>query len=49
MLLHKAASIEGNELKEFQEKLEDAYGKVNVSISDGSITEIEQDEPSKKD
>ena len=49
MLLHKAASIESNELKEFQEKLEDAYGKVNVSISDGSITEIEQDEPSKKD
>ena len=32
-----------------QDKLEEVYGKVNVNISDGSITEIKEDEPSKED
>jgi hypothetical protein len=48
-LLHKVASIEATDLKQMQDKLEEVYGKVNVNISDGSITEIKEDEPSKED
>ena len=32
------------QLKEFQEKLEEEYGKVNVNIQDGTIQEIPEDE-----
>jgi len=49
LLLHKAASVEGTDLKELQDKLEKEYGKVNINISDGTITEMKEDGPSKED
>ena len=36
-------------LKDMQDKLEKEYGKVSVSIQDGTITELPQDESDKKD
>jgi hypothetical protein len=32
------------ELKEFQDKLEEEYGKVSINIQDGTIQEIPEDE-----
>jgi len=32
------------DLKEFQDKLEEEYGKVSVNIQDGTIQEIPEDE-----
>ena len=32
------------ELKKFQDKLEETYGKVSVNIADGTIQEMPQDE-----
>ena len=32
------------QLKEFQEKLEEEYGKVNVNIQDGTIQEIPEED-----
>lgn len=49
ILLHQAATIESEDLKKIQGNLEDTYGKVSVNITDGSITEIKEDEPSKED
>ena len=49
ILLHQAATIESEDLKEIQSNLEDTYGKVSIDINDGSITEIKEDEPSKED
>ena len=42
-LLHQIAEVQKS-LKEFQDKLEESYGKVNVNIVDGTITPIEQEE-----
>jgi hypothetical protein len=47
-ILHELAEIEKSELGEIQKELEEKYGKVNVNLSDGTITEVE-DEPSKED
>jgi len=44
-LLHAIAN-ENNELQKLQKDLEEAYGKVSVSLKDGEITE---DEPNKED
>ena len=43
MLLHQIAEIQKG-LKNLQEDLEKKYGKVNVSIEDGTITPIEEKE-----
>ena len=40
-LLHQIAEVQKS-LKEFQDKLEESYGKVNVNIVDGTITSIEE-------
>ena len=40
-LLHQIAEVQKS-LKEFQDKLEESYGKVNVNIVDGTITPIEE-------
>ena len=37
------------ELSELQKTLEEKYGKVTVNLQDGTIKEIEEDEPSKED
>ena len=37
------------QLQELQNTLEDKYGKVSVNLTDGTIKEIEEDEPSKED
>ena len=37
------------ELGKTQEMLEEKYGKVSVNLTDGTIKEIEEDEPNKKD
>jgi len=41
-LLHQIAEVQKG-LKEFQDELEKDYGKVNVNITDGTITPIEED------
>ena len=43
MLLHQIAEVQKG-LKNLQEDLEKKYGKVNVSIEDGTITSIEEKE-----
>ena len=43
MLLHQIADVQKG-LKNLQEDLEKKYGKVNVSIEDGTITSIEEKE-----
>tara|TARA_R100000935_G_scaffold3274_1_gene8490 strand:+ start:345 stop:602 length:258 start_codon:yes stop_codon:yes gene_type:complete len=48
-ILHEIATIETGELKELQDELEEAYGKVNVNIQDGVITEIETEDESDKE
>ncbi len=47
-MLHAVAELESKELSEIKTKLEEKYGKVNINISDGLITDKE-DESSKKD
>jgi len=42
-LLHQIAEVQKG-LKNFQDELEKEYGKVNVSIQDGTITPIEEEE-----
>tara|TARA_R110002050_G_scaffold176064_2_gene308860 strand:- start:986 stop:1240 length:255 start_codon:yes stop_codon:yes gene_type:complete len=49
LLLHKAAELEGTDLKKVQDELEETYGKVSINITDGTISEIDKDESSKKD
>ena len=46
-LLHQMAEVQGY-LKECQNKLEKEYGKVNVNITDGTITEVEEEEENVK-
>tara|TARA_R110000787_G_scaffold250844_1_gene356408 strand:+ start:227 stop:496 length:270 start_codon:yes stop_codon:yes gene_type:complete len=47
-LLHQIAEVQGS-LKECQDKLEKEYGKVNVNITDGTITEVEEEDNVKAD
>jgi predicted DNA binding CopG/RHH family protein len=47
-MLHQIGEIEAKEFATAQQELEEKYGKVNVNISDGTITKVE-DEPSKED
>lgn len=42
-LLHQIAEVQKG-LKEFQDELEKDYGKVNVNITDGTITPIEEED-----
>ena len=49
LLLHKAAELEGTDLKKVQDELEETYGKVSVNVTDGTISEINQDESNKED
>ena len=49
LLLHKAAELETTDLKKVQDELEETYGKVSINITDGTISEIDKDESSKKD
>jgi len=42
-LLHQIAEVQKG-LKDFQDELEKEYGKVNVNITDGTITPIEEEE-----
>lgn len=49
LLLHKAAELEGTDLKKVQDELEETYGKVSINITDGTISEIKKDESSKED
>ena len=37
------------QLTELQKTLEEKYGKVSVNLTDGTIKEIEEDEPSTED
>ena len=37
------------ELGKLQKELEEEYGKVNINVTDGTITEVEEDEADKKD
>lgn len=48
LLLHKAAELEGTDLKKVQDELEETYGKVSINITDGTISEIDKDESDKK-
>tara|TARA_R110002020_G_scaffold244868_5_gene458552 strand:+ start:552 stop:806 length:255 start_codon:yes stop_codon:yes gene_type:complete len=48
ILLHKAAEIEGTDLKKVQDELEEAYGKVSINVTDGTISEKNEDESDKK-
>ena len=41
-LLHNIAGMQ-KELSDFQNTLEEEYGKVSINIQDGSITEIPQE------
>ena len=43
ILLHEIAEIQKG-LKNLQQDLEKKYGKVNVSIEDGTITPVEEEE-----
>tara|TARA_R100000234_G_scaffold99104_1_gene67675 strand:- start:229 stop:489 length:261 start_codon:yes stop_codon:yes gene_type:complete len=43
VILHQIAEVQKT-LKDFQGKLEESYGKVNVNIIDGTITPIEKKE-----
>ena len=48
MILHQVAEIQ-KVLKDFQDNLEKEYGKVNVNITDGTITPIEEEGDVKAD
>jgi|TARA_Y100000289_G_C3880024_1_gene128153 TolA-binding protein len=37
------------ELGKLQKELEEEYGKVNINVTDGTITEVKEDEADKKD
>tara|TARA_S200000501_G_scaffold140664_1_gene132983 strand:- start:2159 stop:2413 length:255 start_codon:yes stop_codon:yes gene_type:complete len=43
ILLHQVGEVQ-KDLREFQLKLEEEYGKVNVNIVDGTITPIEDEQ-----
>jgi len=43
VLLHQIGEVQ-KDLREFQLKLEEEYGKVNVNIVDGTITPIEDEQ-----
>ena len=43
VLLHQIGEVQKN-LREFQLKLEEEYGKVNINIVDGTITPIEDEQ-----
>jgi|TARA_R100000030_G_C3223018_1_gene116392 archaellum biogenesis protein FlaJ (TadC family) len=47
-LLHSLADVENKEFGELKKELEEKYGKVNISVTDGAITEL-QDESDKED
>ena len=42
VILHQIAEVQKT-LKDFQGKLEESYGKVNVNIVDGTITPIKEE------
>ena len=42
-LLHELAEV-NKEVEEFKEELEKEYGRVNISLEDGSYTEIKEEE-----
>ena len=42
-LLHELATV-NKEVEEFKAVLEEEYGAINISIADGTYTEIEQEE-----
>ena len=43
VLLHQIGEVQ-KDLREFQLKLEEEYGKVNINIVDGTITPIEDEQ-----
>ena len=43
VLLHQIGEVQKN-LREFQLKLEEEYGKVNINVVDGTITPIEDEQ-----
>jgi len=43
VLLHQIGEVQKN-LREFQLKLEEEYGKVNINVVDGTITPIENEQ-----
>ena len=47
-LLHSLADVENKDFGEIKKELEEKYGKVNINVTDGTITEL-QDESDKKD
>ena len=47
-LLHSLADVETKDFGEIKKELEEKYGKVNINVTDGTITEL-QDESDKKD
>ena len=47
-LLHSLADVENKDFGKIKKELEDKYGKVNINVTDGTITEL-QDESDKKD
>ena len=47
-ILHSVAEMENNDLGEVRKELEEKYGQVNINITDGVITERE-DESDKED
>ena len=47
-LLHSLAEVENKEFGELKKELEEKYGKVNINVTDGIITEL-QDESDKED
>ena len=47
-LLHSLADVENKDFGEIKKELEEKYGKVNINVTDGAITEL-QDESDKED
>ena len=47
-LLHSLADVETKDFGEIKKELEEKYGKVNINVTDGTITEL-QDESDKED
>jgi hypothetical protein len=47
-LLHSLADVENKDFGEIKKELEEKYGKVNINVTDGIITEL-QDESDKED
>jgi hypothetical protein len=46
-LLHSLADVENKDFGEIKKELEEKYGKVNINVTDGIITEL-QDESDKE-